>query len=175
MNDVVLGTRWLHATNDGDLRHLRSLHETGEPPDRHRVTDLDGDGRPDIVIGYEAINRSGKVAWYEAGADPTAPWTEHAIADLAGPMSLDTADLDGDGDADIVVGEHRLDQPENARLVWIENTEGTGEAWVLHLIHMGDEHHNGAQTVDIDGDGDLDIISIGWGHSRVLLYENRRH
>jgi len=28
-------------------------------------------------------------------------------------------------------------------------------------------------VVDIDGDGDLDIISIGWSHDRVLLYENR--
>ena len=25
----------------------------------------------------------------------------------------------------------------------------------------------------IDGDGDLDIISIGWGHGKVLLYENK--
>ncbi len=24
----------------------------------------------------------------------------------------------------------------------------------------------------MDGDGDLDIVSIGWGHRRVLLYEN---
>jgi hypothetical protein len=27
--------------------------------------------------------------------------------------------------------------------------------------------------VDIDGDGDMDIVSIGWGHPNVLLYENR--
>jgi hypothetical protein len=27
--------------------------------------------------------------------------------------------------------------------------------------------------VDIDKDGDLDIISIGWSHNRVLLYENK--
>jgi hypothetical protein len=26
-------------------------------------------------------------------------------------------------------------------------------------------------VVDIDGDGDLDIISIGWTHGRVLIYE----
>ena len=28
-------------------------------------------------------------------------------------------------------------------------------------------------VVDIDNDGDLDILSIGWGHDRVLLYETR--
>lgn len=37
---------------------------------------------------------------------------------------------------------------------------------------MGDEHHDGAIVTDIDDDGDLDIISIGWSHGRVLLYEN---
>jgi hypothetical protein len=26
--------------------------------------------------------------------------------------------------------------------------------------------------VDIDGDGDLDIVSIGWGHGKVIWYEN---
>jgi len=43
---------------------------------------------------------------------------------------------------------------------------------VEHLVYTGDEHHEGAQVVDIDSDGDLDIISIGWTHSQVLLYEN---
>jgi hypothetical protein len=40
-------------------------------------------------------------------------------------------------------------------------------------VSTGDEHHDGAVLVDIDGDGDLDIISIGWAHGRVLLYENK--
>jgi len=34
------------------------------------------------------------------------------------------------------------------------------------------EHHDGAVLADIDDDGDLDILSIGWSHGRVLLYEN---
>jgi hypothetical protein len=41
------------------------------------------------------------------------------------------------------------------------------------VVYTGDEHHDGAQVADIDGDGDLDIISIGWSHDRVLLYENK--
>ena len=28
-------------------------------------------------------------------------------------------------------------------------------------------------VADMDADGDLDIVSIGWSHGRVLLYENR--
>jgi hypothetical protein len=43
----------------------------------------------------------------------------------------------------------------------------------MHLIAKGDEHPVGAVVRDMDGDGDLDVISIGWSHGRVLLYENR--
>jgi hypothetical protein len=54
-----------------------------------------------------------------------------------------------------------------------ENVDGFGSSWTEHLVYLGDEHHDGAQVVDIDGDGDRDIISIGLTHARVLLYENK--
>ena len=174
IDDIVLGTKWLQAAGNADSWQLKNLHESASAPDRHRVADLNGDGRRDLVIGYEAVSRMGQLAWYEAGPDPAFLWAEHPIAELTGPMSVDVGDLDVDGDLDIVVGEHNLEKPDNARLVWIENTTGAGHGWVMHLIHTGDEHHDGAQAVDIDGDGDLDVLSIGWGHRRVLLYENLR-
>ena len=87
-------------------------------------------------------------------------------------MSVDVADMDHDGDKDIIVGEHFPSNPDSARLIIFENTDFIGQTWAEHLVYMGDEHHDGAQVVDIDGDGDLDIISIGWANSNVLLYEN---
>ena len=47
-----------------------------------------------------------------------------------------------------------------------------GSRWTSHVVAIGDEHHDGAVLADIDDDGDLDILSIGWSHNRVLLYEN---
>ena len=35
------------------------------------------------------------------------------------------------------------------------------------------DHHDGTQAVDLDGDGDLDIISIGWYNPKVWIYENK--
>lgn len=167
--DLLLGTKWLRNTPEGWTLH--TLSDSEGDPDRNRLADLNGDGRLDAVVGYEAINVPGKLAWYEQGASPTEPWKEHVIGTPVGPMSMDVGDVDGDGDPDVVVGEHNYKQPATARLLIFENL-GRGKTWKAHVVHTGDEHHDGSQLVDIDGDGDLDIVSIGWSHPRVLLYEN---
>lgn len=169
--DLLLGTRWLR--NEGGSWSLHTLHGTPGDPDRNRLADIDGDWRLDAVVGFEAINKPGKLAWYEQGASVLAPWIEHLIAEPVGPMSLDVADMDGDGDPDVIVGEHNYKEPATARLLIFENADGRGGQWRQHVVHTGDEHHDGAQVVDIDGDGDLDILSIGWSHPRVVLYENK--
>jgi len=81
--------------------------------------------------------------------------------------------MDSDGDLDVVVGEHNLNNPSSAKLYVFENADRNGTSWNQHMVYTGDEHHDGVQVVDIDNDGDLDIISIGWSHNRVVLYENK--
>ncbi len=171
-HDLLLGTIWLQQNDDG--WQAITLQDTNDAPDRNRLADINGDGRLDAVVGFEAISVPGQLVWYEQGVDPNAGWTMHPIADppIIGPMSLDVADIDDDGDLDVVAGEHNTEQPESASLYIFYNIDGAGLTWESQLVHQGDEHHDGAQLVDIDDDGDLDIISIGWTHDRVLLYEN---
>ncbi|MBI3281379.1 MAG: VCBS repeat-containing protein [Acidobacteria bacterium] len=169
--DLLLGTRWLRS--DGKTWSVETLNPAKGAPDRNRLADINGDGRWDAVVGFEAINVPGKLAWYEQPVDAKQTWTEHVIADVVGPMSVDVGDLDRDGDLDVVVGEHNYKEPATAKLHIFENIDGQGQRWKDHVISTGDEHHDGAVLVDIDGDGDLDILSIGWSHPRVLLYENQ--
>lgn len=164
--DVLLGTIWLENDGSGWVSH--TLYDTAEKPDRNRLADINGDGRLDAVVGYEAISVPGKLAWYEAPPDPTQAWTEHVIDTIIGPMSLDVGDMDGDGDIDLVAGEHNKAKPSEGRIFVYEQTPA---GFQRYLIDAGDEHHDGAQLVDIDNDGDLDVISIGWTHNRVMVYE----
>jgi len=170
--DLLLGTKWLQSQG-GKAWTLHTLNPTEGHPDRNRLVDINGDGRLDAVVGFEAINVPGKLAWYEQPQNATDNWTEHVIANVVGPMSMDAADLDRDGDFDVVVGEHNYKDPASARLHVFENTDGKGAQWKDHVISIGDEHHDGAILADMDNDGDFDIISIGWRHGRVLLYENQ--
>ena len=169
--DIILGTKWLQKKESGWALH--TLNNTPGDPDRSRLADMNGDGKLDVVVGFEAISIPGKLAWYECPEDPITVWKQNIIDDaIVGPMSLSLADMDRDGDFDVVVGEHNYKQPESAKLHIYENVDGHGTQWKDHIVFTGDEHHDGAIVTDIDNDGDFDIISIGWYHNHVLLYEN---
>jgi sugar phosphate isomerase/epimerase len=121
------------------------------------VGDLNGDGRPDLIAGG---HRSGGLVWYE---NPT--WQKHVIA-AEGAFSTDgeAADVDGDGDQDLVVVTDK-------ELVWYENP-----GWKVH--HIDDIVLHDIEVVDLDGDGKPDIAGRDQGafshHHGELLHIYRQ-
>ena len=173
--DLLLGTAWLrYQAGDWipfEIGHITDLGRDVQP-DRNDLADINRDGRLDAVIGLE----NGKqILWFEAPADPTGLWMRHIIGRADGQgFSMDTADFDRDGDLDVVLGEHR--GPVNNRVIIFENKRN-GFEWQHHVIDEDSketiDHHDGTQAVDIDGDGDLDLISIGWYNRKIWIYENK--
>jgi hypothetical protein len=137
--------------------------------DRVRISDFNCDGRLDIVVTEE--NRKGYGAethWLEQPVDPKqSNWQIHRVVSQGSTNSLDVADFDRDGDPDLVTGEHR---GELRVVVW-ENTDcGTFES---HLGDRGKESHLGTKAVDLDQDGDLDVVSIAWDEPGTIhLWRN---
>jgi hypothetical protein len=179
-SDLLLGTIWLR--NDISIATRVSSNRLWTPltlgsvtqgePDRVDLADVNGDGRLDATVGLE---KGTDLLWFEAPLDPAKKWKRHIMGTIAGQgFSMDTADFDSDGDPDVVVGEHR--GKTNNRVVIFENTE-KGKSWLQHVIDSGPknmiDHHDGTQAVDLDGDGDLDIISIGWYNPKLWVYENK--
>lgn len=69
-------------------------------PHMVRTCDLDGDG--DLDIAGAAIN-SNKIAWWENCGGAPLVWAEHTITNtFTGATGIDTKDVDGDGDPDVV-------------------------------------------------------------------------
>jgi len=172
--------QWLRNEGNGRYTPVDLAESPTTINHRCRLADLNSDGRLDLIVGHKGR----LLTWFEqphiADDTVTSPpsWLKHVIADSEAldfdPLSLDAADMDRDGDLDVIVGEHTPDKSKAAgcSLYIFENADRDGSRWSRHTVHTGDEHHQGARTVDIDSDGDLDILSVGWTHNLVLLYEN---
>lgn len=138
-------------------------------PDRTELADLNGDGRLDVIVTEEnGADSEAETYWWEQPTDPTQPdWTPHLVTTQATTNSLDAADMDGDGDVDLVLAEHR---GERRLSIWVNDGAGN---FTEQPVDSGKESHLGARTVDLDGDGDLDIVSIAWDDfGRVHLWRN---
>jgi hypothetical protein len=172
--DLYLGTSWLeNPRNANDQWKVHIIGETTRGlADRVAVHDFTGDGNLDAVIGLE---HGTDILLFSSRGNPTEPWLRRVIAsDVGGGFSMDAADMNGNGRVDVVLGEHR-GRPTN-RVIIYENLGG-GVNWRPHVIDFGlgekIDHHDGTQIFDMDGDGDMDMISIGWYNPKIWVYENK--
>ena len=187
--DVVMGS------GDGTFHYFENTGSTSAPEFSRRTdsnnplagldtghtstpefADLDGDGDYDLVAG----SAGGEIRYFENTGTATAPvFTQHTgasnpvdNAELGDDSIPELADLDGDGDIDLIVGS-RDNTPH-----YFENTgtrtspdftHRTGEANPFNVIFTGIE--SGPTLTDIDGDGDLDLILWLW-YDNFNYYEN---
>jgi hypothetical protein len=92
-------------------------------------------------------------------------WDIHTIdLDLYGATIVDVADIDGDGDLDVVATAYKSDI-----VVWYENDQLN---WTKHLIDPFLDNAVGVYIADIDGDDTLDVVAAGYAADRVVWYKN---
>lgn len=123
------------------------------------LTDLTGDGKPELVFCFDGTIGYAEPQWDE----PTQPWQFTPITEKRGygrfTHGLGVGDVNSDG---------RLDVLETHG--WWEQPEAKGELFTLHPHRFAE--NGGAQmfTDDVDGDGDQDVLSVQNAHGYGLCW-----
>ncbi|MEM6630739.1 MAG: VCBS repeat-containing protein [Bacteroidota bacterium] len=143
--------------------------KSNHPIDRVEIADLDGDGISEIIVTEERYpGLEPDASLFGFHRDSLGDWQRQPITTQYSMNNLDIADLDGDGDIDLVTSEHK-GSTLNTQL-WENAGDGT---FSCKVIDRGKENHLGTQLADLDGDGDLDLVGAGWDQYEYMhLWRN---
>ncbi|MCH7701888.1 MAG: VCBS repeat-containing protein, partial [Planctomycetes bacterium] len=107
-----------------------------------------------------------------AGALPArganVPFTEWVISTAAeAPLSVFATDLDGDGDIDVLSASFYDD-----KIAWYESDGGSLPIFTERVISTNADAACSVFATDVDGDGDIDVLSASSGDDKIAWYEN---
>lgn len=159
---AVSGYDHIHIfMNQGELTFDQSTLPTAvNGPSDLEIADMDLDGDNDIVYVAFNLNRvlleenvGTTFVHHELGVVPDAHW-------------LDLGDINGDGYPDVLTTSNVEDA-----LFWLENS-GTAGAYTVYEVDDGLPNADQSVIVDMDNDGDSDLIAGGFDGGRIDWWEN---
>ena len=116
--------------------------------------DPDADGDLDVLYS------SGTIGWFENTDDGNRFGTQHILRDRTDDVdrfgSVETSDMDGDGDTDVVF--HAVDLGDH-KISWLENSGGEFKNERLVTLNRSDRF-NQMLVADLDGDADQDVVAV---------------
>ncbi len=145
---------------------------TGNRPEDVTIGDLDGDGKPDLVVA-NAFSNSVSV-FRNTSTGSITPGSFAAKVDFntgVNPYNIAIGDLDGDGKPDLVMA-NSLDNTVSV----LRNTSTTGSITTASFAAKVDFATGSGPGVvaigDLDGDGKLDIAVANSGNNTVSVFRN---
>ena len=171
----------------------RRFIETGTAVIRTiRIGDFNGDTKPDILATSEGAGgvmvpatpaqHAGFVKWYENPGDPkTQNWTTRLVDENSrAPIHGEPADIDGDGDDDILMAfgmrNSLIDYATHGMhdVAWYENVGSPGDGTTMTKYKIAElPYAFEAIHTDLDRDGDMDIAATAWAlGDEVVWFEN---
>ena len=143
--------------------------------------DVDGDGDLDVLSASFWFDQNtqtthGRINWYENTDGAGSFNDQHVITTGDYVPSMYVGDMDSDGDIDVMSTVPRWSaetETLHRRFVWYENTDGKGSFGTEQIISTeADEDRHQLYVADVDGDGDVDLVSAPWNGDKITWHEN---
>ncbi len=128
------------------------------------IGDYNGDGFTDVCVG--ASGAQILQVFYNQG-DGQFTESENINISLLTYTDLQSADFDGDGDMDIAASCETI--PNGKSLYWFRNDNNSG--FSTYLIAYVAWSVGTIQCSDLDGDGDLDLLTKSTSGDQVMWYK----
>jgi hypothetical protein len=178
--DILIGNHGINRAliNSGDAHfsdESEARWQNNSPTQDLELVDVDEDGDLDVVVANEAqnqlyINDSGRLI------DET---TDRMPIREDETREIKAADVDGDGDPDLLVANVSFVAPWSRQDRLLLNDGAGIFTDADSALPEDDRDHFTAQVIDLDNDGDIDIVTPlslvrqGAGDYRVLLNDSR--
>lgn len=126
--------------------------------------DVDGDGKKDIVAG----SGEGTIAWWKNSANNLHHWTPHVVdSGFTGAHGIIACDLNNDSFTDILATSANLHA-----ITWWENDGNFPISWTKHLITGDFRTTQSCFAMDIDRDGDRDVVGASSDDDEIAIWYN---
>jgi hypothetical protein len=139
------------------------------------AADFDGDGDQDIVVAYGNSSNSCGVFWYAnngSGVFGSANTINLTVSSNCWAATVRAADMDGDGDKDVVTSMYKSTAPSYNVAVALNNGTGTFATSVLYSSPGTPNLPSYAlELVDVDADNDMDVVA-DTGGGNIGIYKN---
>ena len=161
---------WLRGLPDRKFESITLAAGLGRVADA-QAADFDGDGDRDVVVAVFGWRKVGRIIWLEnqtrAGGEPR--FVPHEIDPRPGTTNVPVIDLNGDGRPAFIA---LISQQFETVVAFLNLGEGIFEPRTLFTAEHPNWGSSGIDLVDLDQDGDEDILFANGDSLDDLLFKN---
>jgi len=174
VRDVSGNVSWIDVLYDNvtdEITFERTMiEELIDSPFDPCSIDVKKDLRKDVIVSAvpKESQDFGCILWYEAPASTENPWIQHTVAEIKA-ADVYPGDIDRDGKSDFVTAAIF-----ERKVSWFKYEVNSGEvSWTENVIDDDIDLPGDISLDDVDGDGDLDVVTTAYYGVEVIWYENK--